>query len=127
MKTFIAKDFSDKFRPGASLKVPSNVPFSKTKQRAIYVSDLAVICEVCNKRRVAYVEKKLKPQEVEDADYALKNTRYVCGGRLSSFGRSLAVLEEVASYEMLHLHLITQNNLMREKILISQLKEKGNS
>ena len=47
------------------------------------------------------MEKKAKPQEIEDADYALRNIRYVCGGRVSSFGRSLAVLEEVASYEML--------------------------
>lgn len=52
-------------------------------------------------KRVAYIESKPRSKDVQDAKSALKNTRYVCGGRVSSFGRSLAVLEELASHKMM--------------------------
>ena len=95
------KDYSDRCRPGACLKVPSNIPFQKTKQRALYGADLAVRCEVCNKSRVVYIENRPTSEEIKDAKAALKNVRYVCGGRVSSFGRSLAVIEEVAREKMI--------------------------
>ena len=96
VKNLLVKDFSDACRPGACLKVPSNIPFTKTKLRALYGADLVITCEVCNKSRVAYFANKPTSAQIKDAKGALKNTRYVCGGRVSSFGRSLTVMEEIA-------------------------------
>jgi hypothetical protein len=89
------KDFEDKCRPGKSLKVPANIPFSKNKQRAQYGSSVEILCDSCGKRRVVYFQHKPSKVEVDAAVTALKNTRYICGGRISSFGRSLAVMGEL--------------------------------
>ena len=89
------KDYTDTCRPGKNLKIPTNIPFVKNKQRASYGAKLPISCEVCNKSRVVYVEHRLNNEEVNAAKEALKNMRYICGGRLSSFGRSLAVMEEI--------------------------------
>ena len=89
------KDYEDKCRPGKTLKVPSNIPFSKNKQRARYGSSVKIVCESCGKRRVVYFQLKPSKLEVDAAVKAFRNTRYVCGGRISSFGRSLSVMEEL--------------------------------
>ena len=89
------KDYEDKCRPGKNLKVPSNIPFSKNKQRAQYGSSVKIVCESCGKRRVVYFQHKPSKLEVEAAVKAFRNTRYICGGRISSFGRSLSVMEEL--------------------------------
>ena len=96
VKSLAFKDFSDKDRPGKSLKTPSNIPFTRSKQRALYGAKLTMVCEVCNKPRVVYFERKPSDSDVKAAKDALKNIRYICGGRISSFGRSLAVMEEIA-------------------------------
>ena len=46
-------------------------------------------------RRVVYFEHRPTKFEVDAAVKALRNTRYVCGGRIASFGRSLSVMEEL--------------------------------
>ena len=89
------KDYTDACRPGASLKTPPNIPFSKTKQRALYGAKLALTCETCGKPRVVYMEYKPSAVDLKVAKAALVNVRYICGGRISSCGRSLAVLEEI--------------------------------
>ena len=99
LKELKDKDFDDKCRPGKYLKVPMNIPFPKTKVRAQYGSQLQISCESCGKRRVVYFEHKPSKLEVTTAIQALRNTRYICGGRMSSFGRSLAVLEEISNVQ----------------------------
>lgn len=89
------KDFSDMDRPGKLLKTPSNIPFIKSKQRALFGAKLILTCEVCSKPRVVYLERKPKEGDLKAAVDTLKNIRYICGARLSSFGRSLAVMEEI--------------------------------
>ena len=95
MKLLI-KDYSDSFRPGAS-KTPSNIPFAKNKQRAVYGSKLGFTCDVCGKQRVAYLEHRPSESDIDAAMAALKNVKYICGGRVSSFGRSLSLLEEICN------------------------------
>ena len=46
-------------------------------------------------RRVVYFEHRPTKFEVDAAVKAPRNTRYVCGGRIASFGRSLSVMEEL--------------------------------
>ena len=89
------RDYSDKCRPGKYQKIPSNIPFPKNKQRAVYGAPVEIKCENCGKQRVAYF--KLKPTKalVGEVSNSLKFVRYICGGRISSFGRSLAVVEEI--------------------------------
>ena len=94
IKVISNKDYSDTCRPGA-VKTPSNIPFTKTKQKAMYGAKLSMTCEICNKSRVVYIEQKPKDADIEAAKAALRDVRYICGGRMSSFGRSLAVLEEI--------------------------------
>ena len=95
LKKHEVKDYEDACRPGKHLKVPANIPFPKSKQRALYGMQVVVVCDSCGKRRVVYFKFKPSGLESSAAISALRNTRYVCGGRLSSFGRSLAVMEEV--------------------------------
>ena len=90
------KDFSDKCRPGKLLKVPSNIPFPKNKLRAFYGMSVEIVCFVCGKRRSVYIQHKPTKNEVTAAIEAVLDVKYVCGGRISSFGRSLSVLEEIA-------------------------------
>ena len=89
------KDYTDACRPGASLKTPTNIPFVKSKQRALYGADISLTCETCGKSRVIYMEYKPSAVDIKAAKAALVNVRYICGGRISSCGRSLAVLEEI--------------------------------
>ena len=96
VKQMAVKDYDDKFRPGKHLKVPANIPFSKNKQRASYGSQVEIVCDSCGKRRAVYFEHKAFKVEIEAAKAALRNTKYVCGGRISSFGRSLAIMEELS-------------------------------
>ena len=96
VSSLAVKDYSDSCRPGAIAKTPSNIPFTKSKQRALNGASLAITCETCNKSRVVYIERKPSSVEIKAAKAALLNVRYMCGGRVSSFGRSLAVLEEIA-------------------------------
>jgi hypothetical protein len=49
VKSLAVKDYSDLCRPGAAVKVPSNIPFVKSKQRALYGAENAITCEICNK------------------------------------------------------------------------------
>lgn len=96
VKSLAVKDYSDLCRPGAAAKVSSNIPFVKSKQRAFYGSEIPITCEICNKSRVAYIMRKPSSSDIKSAKAALLNVRYICGGRISSFGRSLSVLEEIA-------------------------------
>ena len=96
VKSLPVKDYSDLCRPGAAVKVPSNIPFVKSKQRALYGAEILITCEICNKSRVAYILRKPSSSDIKAAKAALLNVRYICGGRISSFGRSLSVLEEIA-------------------------------
>ena len=100
LKELKEKDFDDKCRPGKYLKVPVNIPFSRTKVRAQYGSQIEISCESCGKRRIVYFEHKPSRLEVSAAMQALRNTRYNCGGRISSFGRSLAVVEEISNVQV---------------------------
>ena len=90
------KDFTDKFQPAKNQKIPSNIPFAKNKQRALYGAQVEIVCEQCSKQRVVYFKYKPTRGQIEEAADALKQVRYICGGRISSFGRSLAVMEEIA-------------------------------
>ena len=95
IKEVSVKDYEDSYRPGKHFKTPANIPFSKNKQRAMYGSQIVIVCDICRKRRVVYFKFKPSNKELSEAKLALKNTRYVCGGRVSGFGRSLAVMEEI--------------------------------
>ena len=55
-----------------------------------------IVCFVCGKRRSVYIQHKPTKNEVTAAIEAVLDVKYVCGGRISSFGRSLSVLEEIA-------------------------------
>ena len=90
-----AKDFSDRCRPGKHQKTPSNIPFTKNKQRALYGAPIEMVCEQCGKQRVVYFKYRPTKVQIKEAADALKLVRYICGGRVSSFGRSLAVVEEI--------------------------------
>ena len=91
------KDFFDKCRPGATVKTPTNIPFIKNKQRAMFGAELNITCETCNKQRVVYFQYKPSVSDISAAKSALLHVRYYCGGRVSSCGRSLAVLEEITN------------------------------
>ena len=95
IKEVSVKDYEDSYRPGKHFKTPANIPFSKNKQRAMYGSQIVIVCDICSKRRVVYFKFKPSNKELSEAKLALKNTRYVCGGRVSGFERSLAVMEEM--------------------------------
>ena len=56
-----------------------------------------MVCAVCRKKRAAYIQYKPTQDDVLGIKRALSDVTYVCGGRISSFGRSLAVLEEVTN------------------------------
>lgn len=96
LKMLHVKDYEDTCRPGKHFKTPANIPFPKNKQRALYGCQVEVVCDSCGKRRVVYLKFKPSGADISAAKFALRNTRYVCGGRLSSFGRSLAVMEEIS-------------------------------
>ena len=96
-KNLLEDDFSDKCRPGKTIKTPSNIPFVKNKQRALYGAKIEMVCAVCRKKRAAYIQYKPTQDDVLGIKRALSDVKYVCGGRISSFGRSLAVLEEVTN------------------------------
>ena len=64
-------------------------------QCAVYSSSIEIVCGSCGKRRVVYFQFKPTKSDITAARRALVSTRYVCGGRISSFGRSLAVMEEM--------------------------------
>ena len=95
VKHLRVKDYEDTCRPGKHFKTPANIPFPKNKQRALYGTQIVIVCESCGKRRVVYFKFKPTKSDISAAKSALKNTRYICGGRISSFGRSLAVMEEI--------------------------------
>ena len=44
---------------------------------------------------MVYLKYKPSKLQIEDVSDELKFVRYMCGGRISSFGRSLAVIEEI--------------------------------
>ena len=90
----LVKDYSDSSRPGA-VKTPSNIPFTKSKPRAFFGAKLNITCDVCSKSRVAYIEHRPSEAVLGSAKKALLNVKYICGGRIASFGRSLTVLEEI--------------------------------
>jgi thymidylate kinase len=90
----LVKDYSDSSRPGA-VKTPSNIPFTKSKPRAFFGAKLNITCDVCSKSRVAYIEHRPSEAVLGTAKKALLNVKYICGGRIASFGRSLTVLEEI--------------------------------
>ena len=95
VKAVIEKDYDDKCRPGKFVKTPSNIPFVKNKQRALYGVKIDITCFICRKRRAAYIQHKPSQSQIQGIKRALSDVKYICGGRISSFGRSLAVLEEV--------------------------------
>ena len=95
LKNLHVKDYEDACRPGKHFKTPVNIPFPKNKQRALYGCQVEIVCESCEKRRVVYLQFKPSEADIAAAKSALRTTRYVCGARLSSFGRSLAVMEEM--------------------------------
>ena len=90
------RDFSDKCRPGKLQKTPSNIPFPKNKLRATYGAKVEIVCDQCSKRRVVYFKYKPTKHQIDEVCHELKFVRYICGGRISSFGRSLAVVEELS-------------------------------
>jgi hypothetical protein len=95
VKTLIEKDYGDKCRPGKLVKIPSNIPFVKNKQRALYGVKIDITCFICRKKRAVYIQHKPSQSQIQGIKRALSDVKYICGGRISSFGRSLAVLEEV--------------------------------
>ena len=44
---------------------------------------------------MVYLKYKPSKLQIEHVSDELKFVRYMCGGRISSFGRSLAVVEEI--------------------------------
>ena len=91
----VDRDFSDEHQPAKHKKTPSNIPFTKNKLRALYGAHVEVICEQCGKRRVVYFKYKPSKDQLREAADAVEYLRYICGGRMSSFGRALAVVEEI--------------------------------
>ena len=56
---------------------------------------MEVFCEQCGKRRVVYFKHKPTKDQLREAADAVDYLKYICGGRMSSFGRALAVVEEI--------------------------------
>ena len=67
-------------------------------------------------RSVVYFQFRPTKVEVSEAKNALKNTLYICGGRVSSFGRSLAVMEETSDF-------ISTQAIVDDEIDMSELNE----
>ena len=89
------RDFTDAYQPAKHQKTPSNIPFTKNKIRALYGAPVEVGCDQCGKRRVVYFKYKPTKDQLNEAIQAVEDIRYICGGRMSTFGRSLAVVEEI--------------------------------
>ena len=113
----VEKDFSDKYQPAKHQKTPSNIPFSKNKQRALYGASVEVVCEQCGKRRVVYFKYKPTKDQLREATEAVEYIRYICGGRMSSFGRSLAVMEETTGGKIVDVVDEIENDEMQSELV----------
>ena len=74
----LLRSYDDKQRPGKFDKPSPNIPFTKSIVRAIYSSQVVIVCAGCDKRRVVYTQYKPSLAKIQQARVLLENLRYQC-------------------------------------------------
>ena len=94
------RTYDDHQRPGKTEKKLHNIPFPKNLVRALYCSEIIMLCSGCGKCRVVYCKYKPTPAKIKQARNLLKNMRYECGSSLCTFGtEGLATVAEAMAVD----------------------------
>ena len=92
------RSYDDQQRPGKVAKPSPNIPFTKSIVRAIYCSQIVIMCAGCDKRRVVYSQHKPTFAKVKQARFLLENMRYQCGASFCCFGtEGVAAVQEAST------------------------------
>ena len=108
------RTYDDHQRPGKTEKKLHNIPFPKSLVRALYCSEIIMLCSGCGKCRVVYCKYKPSPAKIKQARNLLENMRYECGSSLCTFGtEGLATVVEamaVAAGDLDVDNIVAQDN-----------------